>query len=112
MAERLNQIALQFIDRFCRGEVDALRELLVPDLQFTGPLFLFHSRDDYLQALRDDPPAPSTYKIINVTEGDEAVAVFYTLEKPGTPLHIAQLFRFHARLISEIHLIFDSKNLV
>lgn len=44
-------VALEFLDRFCAGDIDGLRPLLVEDLQFKGPLCHFDSREAYLNRL-------------------------------------------------------------
>jgi hypothetical protein len=101
--------ALAFLSHFCAGDVDALAPLLAGDLRFTGPLFTFDSREAYLESLRASPPDRSGYRILNVTESEDSVAVFYEYEKPDQLLAVAQLFRFKEGQIAEISLVFDTK---
>ena len=101
-------MALQFIQHFCAGNVDALAPLLADDLQFTRPLLQCSSRTAYLESLHTDPPEPSTYRILGVTDSDDTVAVFYDYEKPSGALAVAQQFRFKDGQIAEIFLVFDA----
>lgn len=105
-------IAKEFIDRFCSGSVEKLKELLLENLHFQGTLFKFSSRSDYLESLRTDPPKSSDYRILSITENEEDVSIYYEYGKEGGFLTIAQLFRFEGDKISEILLVFDSKGIV
>ncbi len=100
------EIALEFIERFCAGDVDGLTPLLAEDLQFKGPLFRFDSRAAYLDSLRGDLEKTG-YQILSVTENEDSVSVYYDYDKPGGAMTIAQLFKFRDRIISELTLVFD-----
>lgn len=106
------EIAKEFIDQFCRGNVEYLEELLQENLHFQGPLFKFSSRNDYLESLRADPPKNNKYRVLSITENEEEVSIYYEYGKANGSLTIAQLFRFEGNKISEILLVFDSKGLV
>ena len=103
------EIAKEFVDRFCSGDLEGLMELLQEDLYFHGPLFKFSSRNGYLESLRNDPPKSCKYKILSVTENSEEVSIYYDYGKETGYLTIAQLFKFKGNRISEILLVFDSK---
>ncbi len=100
---------MEFLRRFCAGDVDGLRPLLSEDLRLIGPYHRFGSKAAYLDSLRSDPPEPSGFRVLSLTEGDDNVAIFYDYQKPGTTLTVAQLFKFAAQRISEIHLVFDGR---
>lgn len=101
-------LALQFIARFCAGDVAGLEPLLAPDLVFEGPLFRFDSRTDYLASLAASPPEPAGHRVrTRCAEGD-SVSVFYEYLKPAGPMLIAQHFRIEDGCIAEILLVFDS----
>lgn len=106
------EIAKEFVDRFCSGNLEGLGELLQEDLHFQGPLFQFDSRNDYLECLHNDPPKSSDYKILSITENSDDVSIFYEYGKEEGYLTIAQLFRFKGNRISEILLVFDSRGFV
>ena len=100
--------ALEFVDRFCAGDVEALEPLLAEELQLSGPFHRFHSRSEYLQSLRDDPPRKCGYRILSIVEGGDDVCVFYDYEKDEGRMTVAQLCRFNGDQIGEILLVFDS----
>ena len=62
MTRRL--IAETFVERFCAGNIDALEPLLANNLSVAGPLGTFESKDQWLAALRNDPPQKGTYRIL------------------------------------------------
>lgn len=101
-------IALKYIKYFCAGDIDGLAPLLAADLRFTGPFHRYTSAAGYLGGLRRDPPEKCGYRILSLTENEDAVAVFYDYEKPESTVRIAQLFKIKDLRITEIMLIFDS----
>lgn len=101
-------VALEFLRRFCAGNVNALVPLLAEDLQPTGPLLECRSGGAYLDSLRDDPPEPCAYRIVSVTDSEETVAVFYDYKKPAGSVAVAQLFRFKDGQISKMFVVFDT----
>jgi len=101
-------IALEYVDFFCTGNIAGLSSILSPNLQFQGPLYTFNSSEAYLDSLKDNL-SKCDYHILEVTENRTSVAVFYDLEKPDKPLSIAQLFKIHNGQIEEILLIFDAR---
>lgn len=103
--------ALIFLECFCAGNIDGLAPILAARLRVHGPLHQCASRDAYLATLRNDPPDPSPYKVLSVTESDDGVAVFYDYGSADGALTIAQLFRFKDNLIVEMRLVFDTDGL-
>lgn len=103
-------LALEYLHCFCGGNIDGLSSLLAADLIFSGTLHDYHSASDYLDSLRIDPPDKCEYNVLSVTEGDDAVAVFYEYQKPEHVLQIAQLFKIRDYKINEIILIFDARD--
>lgn len=100
--------ALEFVDRFCAGDIEALAPLLAEDLRLSGPFHRFGSRTEYLQNLMDDPPRKCGYRILSILENGDEVCVFYDYAKDGEPMTVAQLCRFNGEQIGEILLVFDS----
>jgi hypothetical protein len=104
------EIALKFLYCFCAADLDGLASLLAPDLQFRGTLHHYRSAEAYLEALRNDPPDRCGCHVLSVTEGGDAVAVFYEYRKPKETLVIAQLVRIRQQRISEVLVVFDAGN--
>ena len=100
--------AMAFLNCFCGGDVDGLADLLAEDLQFKGPLYEFNARDAYLECLRNDPPGKFSHRVLNVTESEDCVSIYYDYQKPNGAITIAQLFQFKNQIISEILLVFDA----
>ncbi len=71
------ETAMAFLEFVCAENIEGLTFLLNESLQVSGPLHEFDSRTQYLDSLRADPPDPSNYQVLNVTEGEDSVAVFY-----------------------------------
>ena len=102
-------LVIEFVKRFCAGDIDGLTPLSAAELQLKGPLYQFASRDDYLDALRKDPPDKSGYRLLSVTDSSESVSIFYEYVKTDGIITVAQLFRFKDQKISEMLLVFDSR---
>ena len=103
------ELAIEFVKRFCTGDVDGLAPLLADDLQLEGPLFQFRSSGDYLDSLRKDPPVNGDYRLLSVTDSDDHVSIFYEYRRSEGAITIAQLFKFRDQKISEILLVFDGR---
>jgi ketosteroid isomerase-like protein len=103
------EVAMNFLRRFCAGDVDGLALLLAEDLQFAGPFHQFNSRADYLDVLRQDPPETGGYRVLSVTESGDSVSIFYDHETSDRAITIAQWFRFRGEKISEMRLVFDTR---
>ena len=99
--------ALEFLGRFCDADVDGIEPLLSDDVKVSGPLFSGTSRNQYLRALRSDPPERCGFSLVGLTEEGHSVSVFYDLQKHDLTMRVAQLFRFTGERISEIVLVFD-----
>ena len=90
-------VAVKYLDHFCKGDVQGVEATLAKGFHLKGPLFEFESRGAYIASLSDNPLEPATYRILAVTEGDETVSVYYTYDKPSGSNIIAQLFRLLIR---------------
>lgn len=112
MRSRPSQLAEQYIQAFCAGDLDALREILADDLSFRGPLFEFTTAGEYLKSLEEHPLARSSYRIVSVLEDGQSAAVFWEYQKPDANMLLAQLFRSDGEKITEIVLVFDARKLV
>ena len=105
-------LTLRFIERFCAGDVEGLVSILAENLQFRGPFHQFESREGYLTCLRNDPPVPSQFQVVSITESEDQVAVFFEYQKSNESVLIAQLFKCFDNQITEILLIFDGRGFV
>ncbi|MEE9166865.1 MAG: hypothetical protein V3U24_05310 [Candidatus Neomarinimicrobiota bacterium] len=103
------EVALEFVKSFCAGDINELAPLLANDLKFKGPLFQFESSVAYMRSLQEDPPEKSGYRLLSVTESNDSVSIFYEYQKREGPITIAQSFRIANRKISEILLVFDTR---
>ena len=101
--------AMTYLRCFSTSDIDGLKPLFTKDLIFNGPFHHFTSAEDYLQGLRDDPPEPCDYRLLSLTENRDEVVLLYDYLKPQHPVRIAQRFKFRQQRISEILLIFDTK---
>ncbi len=105
-------LALEFLRRFCRGEVAGLEAVLAEDLRLRGPFGHFDSRADYLASLAEDPPEEATFRILQAFEAGDRVGLFYSFEKPDVTATMAQLCTFADGRITEILLVFDSRDFI
>lgn len=103
------EIALEYIRRFCAGDIEGLEPLLASNVNFTGTFHSFGSANEYLASLRSDPPEKCQYSILSITENTDSVALFYEYEKLNGVMQIAQLFKMSGHQINEILLIFDGR---
>lgn len=103
------EIAIEFVQRFCAGDVEALAPLLAEDLRFTGPFFQFESAVEYLDVLREGPSEPGECRLLSVTEDADSVSIFYDYVKTDRVLTVAQLFKFNDRKICETLVVFDGR---
>ncbi len=104
-------IVLEYLTCFCKGDISGVEAVLASDFQLTGPLYTFKSRDEYIQSLRDNPPKPSRYEILEIAESEVGISIFYEYHKPSGRLTIAQFFKLRKGKIGEILLVFDTKSI-
>ena len=104
-------LALEFLKCYCAGDVDGVAATLAPQLRFKGPLLECDSRDDYVAALKRNPPVPGACRLLGISEGPNTVSVFYDYEAEAGVLTVAQLFGLRDERIAEILVVFDSHGL-
>lgn len=103
------ELALQYMDLFYSGkDLDALVHLFAKDFTFRGPFYCFDTAEDYVKALKADPPQGLSYQIIRSFETDAAACLVYQFSKPGISVPMAQLFEIIDGKIGSILLIFDT----
>jgi len=105
-------IALEYLNQFCKGNIDGVEATLASDFHLKGPLFEFNSRGAYIASLRENPPDPAVYKMLDMSDGENTVSVFYSYEKSTGSNIIAQLFRFNGGKICETLLVFDRAGVI
>ena len=96
-----------YLRAFGSGDLEGVAASLVPDVRVDGPIGSFRTRDEYLAALRADPPRPATVEIVERIDAGERVAVIYDYLKPGATLRIAQFFWLRDTRIARTRLVFD-----
>ncbi len=105
-------LALRYMKIFYSdGNVDELFQLFANDFTFSGPLYKFDSREDYIKSLKSDPPIGFVgleYKIISSFENEFSACLVYQFTKPGISVPMAQIFNISNNKISNILLIFDT----
>lgn len=107
---RTSDAVSDYLRCFDSGDIDGIAATLTEDAVIEGPLGRFRARDEYVAASRADPPAATTAITVTARTGtSDEVAVFYTCDKPGGTLTIAQLFRLRAGLICGSLLVFDAR---
>ena len=97
----------QYLDHFCDGNVDGVESTLAEGFRLRGPLFEFNSREAYIQSLRDGPLEKASYRILETSQGDDTVSVFYEYKKSSSTMVVAQFFRISENKIVETLLVFD-----
>lgn len=97
----------EYLDYFCRGNIDGIESTLAEDFNLRGPLFEFGSRDAYIRSLRETTLDVASIRIIEFIQDDDRIAVFYEYEKPSGSNTVAQLFRIRENVIVETLLVFD-----
>ena len=101
--------AIEFVKRFCSGEVGGLGPLLADEFHLKGPLFDFTSKQDYLDSFARDGLERASYQVLIIAEGTDAVSIFYEYQKVAGTITIAQRFGFNDGLIADILLVFDPR---
>ena len=109
MAMKPLDIALRYMEIFfASGDMDALRPLLADDFRFEGPFYTYDSADDYISALKEDPPEGFAYTLINAFESASSACLIFEFTKPGIRIPMAQIFEIKENKISRALLIFDT----
>jgi hypothetical protein len=103
------EFAQKYMDiLFSETDFDELKHLLAEDIQFRGPFYQCDSANDYLNALKSDPPKDFHYDIIQSYEDQSSACLIYQFSKPGVTTPMAQMFEIENDKIKKIALIFDS----
>lgn len=107
----LVKIALSYLDIFVSSEnMGRILDLCVPNLSFQGPLFTFSSVQQYVDALKEDPPINCSYELIEAYENEDSVCLIYNFIKGEKVTLMSQMFSFSGNKISKITLVFDASN--
>ena len=104
------EVALDFVNRFCSGDVEGLSPLLADEFHLKGPLFEFTSKQDYLDSMARDGLERASFQMLSIAEGTDMVSIFYEYQKAAGTITIAQRFGFRDGLIADILLVFDSSS--
>ncbi|MFQ5598120.1 MAG: nuclear transport factor 2 family protein [Nitrospiria bacterium] len=103
-------LAQQFMDIFfSEDNPEQLKPLLSGDFTFQGPFYTFDSPEDYIEALRSNPPQGMQYRIIRAYESESSACLIYRFIKPGVGTPMAQVFEVRDGRICKILLLFDTR---
>lgn len=101
----------RYLDIFFNNhEFDAFRQFMLPGLRFRGPLYRSDKLDDYISALKNDPPTDCRYELRHITHENDRVVVYYDFIRQNRKIIMAQYFHFDAGMIDEITLVFDRED--
>ena len=104
------QLALKFMEVFFGGkDIEALRQLFAVDLKFKGPFYSSDTADEYIRALKSDPPRGLDYRILGLNEKKTSARLLYLFSKPGIRTPMDQTFEVNDGKITEMLLNFDAK---
>ena len=99
-----HSLALAFVERFARGDVDGLGKLLADEFHLRGPLGEYFSRVDYLDALRGDLDPATEFTIVSESLDGVEVRIDYVYRDKL----ISQRFRCQAGRIVDSRVEFDA----
>lgn len=93
--------------------IEAVKEYLHPDIQFTDPQEKVIGREAVLKAAKGFTGIFKTLTIRAKFGSEDQAMIVYDVEIPGLAknLHAASLLGFREGLISQIELFYDSRNL-
>ena len=104
------QLALKFMEVFFGGEgIEALRPLFAKNLKFKGPLYSSSTAEEYIQALKSDPPKGLDYRILGLNEKAASARLVYLFFKPGVRTPMEQTFQVADGKITAMLLNFDTR---
>ena len=87
------QLALKYLEVFFGGvDMEALRPLFAEDLKFKGPLYASDTAEEYIRALKSDPPRGLDYRILGFNEKETSARLVYFFSKPGVRTPMDQAF--------------------
>ena len=103
---------MEFVTRFAAGDVNGLATILGDPFHLKGPLFEFHSKQDYLDSLAADVLEEASSEVISLAEDIERgrVMVVYEYQKRDATIVIAQEFAISDQKIIDTTLAFDMGN--
>lgn len=105
----LADIARRYLEIFCSGQnFDELYEIFDENLLFEGPFLNAHSAQEYIEALRRDPPRGCAFTLLHSFQSGRFVNLIYEFRKPGLRTTMSQLFEFRRNKIIHVVLIFDT----
>lgn len=103
------ELAQTYMDMVFTGtDLDTLHQILDEDCTFEGPLFQSRSAEEYITALKTDPPKDCSYILIQSLEHESTACLFYQFTKPGVTTPMAHLFEARDNKIHKIILIFNT----
>lgn len=96
-----------------KKNIEAVKEYLHPNIQFTDPQETVKGREAVLQAAKGFMGIFKTLIIRAKFGSEDQAMIIYDVEIPGfsKKLHAASLLSFEKGLISKIELFYDSKGL-
>lgn len=86
-------VALRYLHAFCKGDIDKIESLLLPDLVFEGPYLSCNSSEEYIAHLRQDPPESASFRVLNILREGNLIVVVYEYVKLNCDMVIEQEFQ-------------------
>ena len=104
------QLALKYMEVFFGGkDMEALRPLFAKNMQFKGPLYSSETAEEYIRALKSDPPCGLDYRILGLKEHRSSARLLYLLSRPGLRTPMEQTFEVNDGKITKMLLNFDTR---
>lgn len=113
MSKELMTLGVAYYKALGEKNMDAVKDCLHPDIQFSDPQEKVIGREAVLKAAEGFTRIFKTLTIRAQFGGDHQAMIVYEIEIPGFPkkLQAASLLSFQDGLISQIELFYDSKGL-
>ena len=111
MGDTIRQRVIEYNKAFGERRLDALREMLHPDIEFDGTAKPTRGRDDYMQGL----PLLVSVLVRNdirevIVEGDRAFVLYdFVTDTPAGAVLSGELITIQDGLIRKITLLFDHR---
>lgn len=108
MAKALDLAKLYMASFFGQAPLETMGTLFAVDLKFEGPFFKSSTAREYMDRLREDPPADVHYVLERAYEDENSACLIYLFSKPGVETRMVQTFEIADEKIRKITLLFDT----
>lgn len=114
MKKDTKTIAVAYYTALGEKNIEAVKEFLHPDIQFTDPQETVIGREAVLKAAKGFTAIFKALKIRTKFGSEDQAMIVYDVEIPGLSknLQAASLLSFQEGLISKIELFYDTRRLI